>query len=61
MQASHVLLAMGIEPEFAHGTIRFGIGKYNTKEEIDYVIDSVVEVITKLRAISPLWNAYQEK
>ena len=51
---------MGIEPEFAHGTIRFGIGKYNTKEEIDYVIDSVVEVITKLRAISPLWNAYQE-
>ena len=60
LQASHVLLAMGIEPEFAHGTIRFGIGKYNTKEEIDYVIDSVVEVITKLRAISPLWNAYQE-
>ncbi len=60
LQASHVLLAMGIKPEFAHGTIRFGIGKYNTKEEIDYVLDSVVEVVNKLRAISPLWNAYQE-
>jgi cysteine desulfurase len=51
---------MGIAPEFAHGTIRFGIGKYNTKEEIDYVLDSVVEVVNKLRAISPLWNAYKE-
>ena len=60
LQASHVLLAMGIAPEFAHGTIRFGIGKYNTKEEIDYVIESVVEVVNKLRAISPLWNAYKE-
>ena len=60
LQASHVLLAMGIAPEFAHGTIRFGIGKYNTKEEIDYVLDSVVEVVNKLRAISPLWNAYKE-
>lgn len=59
LQASHVLLAMGIAPEFAHGTIRFCVGKYNTKEEIDYVLDSVEEVITKLRAISPLWNAYQ--
>lgn len=59
LQASHVLLAMGIEPEFAHGTIRFCVGKYNTKEEIDYVLDAVEEVITKLRAISPLWNAYQ--
>jgi len=54
LQASHVLLAMGIEPEFAHGTIRFGLGKYNTKEEIDYTLDVLVEVIEKLRAISSL-------
>ena len=59
LQASHVLLAMGIEPEFAHGTIRFAIGRYNTKEEIDYVIESVVQVIERLRSISPLWNKYQ--
>lgn len=61
LQASHVLLAMGIEPEFAHGTIRFGLGKYNTKEEIDYTLDILVEVIEKLRAISPLWNEFKNK
>ncbi|MDU1910560.1 cysteine desulfurase NifS [Fusobacterium sp.] len=59
LQASHVLLAMGIEPEFAHGTIRFGLGKYNTKEEIDYTVEVLVEVIEKLRAISPLWNEFK--
>ncbi|MCB8565395.1 cysteine desulfurase NifS [Fusobacterium ulcerans] len=61
LQASHVLLAMGIAPEFAHGTIRFGLGKYNTKEEIDYTLDVLVEVIEKLRAISPLWNEFKNK
>ena len=60
LQPSHVLLAMGIPAECAHGTIRFSLGKYNTKEEIDYTLNCLVEVITKLRAISPLWNAYQE-
>lgn len=59
LQASHVLLAMGIAPEFAHGTIRFGLGKYNTKEEIDYTLDCLVEVIERLRSISPLWNEYK--
>lgn len=61
LQASHVLLAMGIAPEFAHGTIRFGLGKYNTKEEIDYTLDVLVEVIEKLRSISPLWNEFKNK
>ncbi|MGL4651975.1 MAG: cysteine desulfurase family protein [Cetobacterium sp.] len=60
LQASHVLLAMGIEPEFAHGTIRFSLGKYNTKEEIDYTIEQVVKVIEKLRMLSPLWNEYKK-
>ncbi len=61
LHASHVLLAMGIPEEFAHGTIRFSFGKYNTKEEVDYVIDSVVEVIGKLRMMSPLWNEFNRK
>ena len=61
LQASHVLLAMGIAPEFAHGTIRFGLGKYNSKEEIDYTLDVLVEVIEKLRSISPLWNEFKNK
>ena len=58
LQASHVLLAMGIPVEFAHGTIRFSLGKYNTKEEIDYTIEAVVEIIGKLRMMSPLWNEF---
>ena len=60
LQASHVLLAMGVPEEFAHGTIRFSLGKYNTKEEIDYTIDAVVEVIGKLRMMSPLWNEFHK-
>ncbi|MCQ8211848.1 cysteine desulfurase [Cetobacterium somerae] len=60
LQASHVLLGMGIEPEFAHGTIRFSLGKYNTKEEIDYTIEQVVKVVEKLRMLSPLWNEYKK-
>lgn len=60
LQASHVLLAMGVEPESAHGTIRFSLGKYNTKEEIDYTIEAVVEIIEKLRMISPLWNEFKK-
>ena len=59
LQPSHVLLAMGIPAECAHGTIRFSLGKYNTKEEMDYTIECLVEIISKLRTISPLWNAYQ--
>ena len=59
LQASHVLLAMGIEPEFAHGTIRFSIGRFNTKEEIDYTIEQVIKVVEKLRMLSPLWNEFK--
>ncbi len=61
LQASHVLLAMGIPAEFAHGTLRFSLGKYNTKEEMDYVIECLVEIITKLRELSPLWNTFNKE
>ena len=59
LEASHVLLAMGLEVVDAHGTIRFSLGKYNTREEIEYVLEEVPKVIEKLRMISPLWNEYQ--
>lgn len=59
LQASHVLLAMGIPAEFAHGTIRFSLGRYNTKEEIDYTVEQVVKVVEKLRMLSPLWNEFR--
>lgn len=58
LKASHVLLAMGIPVEFAHGTIRFSLGKYNTKEEIDYVLEVAPKVIEGLRNMSPLWNEF---
>ena len=61
LEASHVLLAMGIEIVDAHGTIRFSLGKFNTREDIEYVIEEAPKVIEKLRMISPLWNEFQLK
>ena len=60
LQPSHVLLAMGIPAEFAHGTLRFSLSKYTTKEEIDYTIESLVEIIEKLRELSPLWKTFRD-
>lgn len=54
LQPSHVLRAMGIPDEIAHGTIRFSFGKNLTKEDIDYTVEKLVEIVKKLRAISPL-------
>jgi len=51
MQASHVLRAMGIGDELAHTSIRFGLGRGNTEEEVDYACDRVVEEVTRLRAL----------
>ena len=51
LDASHVLLAIGVKEEIAKGSLRISIGKYNTKEEIDYLIESLVEIITRLRKI----------
>jgi cysteine desulfurase len=59
LSASHVLLAVGLDVGTAHGTIRFSIGKFNTKEEIDYVIQEVPAVIERLRMMSPLWNEFK--
>jgi cysteine desulfurase len=54
LETSHVLKAIGLKSEDAHGTIRFTLSKYTTKEELDYTIESVKEIIEKLRGISPL-------
>ena len=51
MQASHVLRAMGIGDELAHTSIRFGLGRSNIEEEVDYVCDRIVEEVTRLRAL----------
>ena len=54
LEPSHVLLAMGVKPEDAHGSIRFSLSKYTTKEEIDYTLQAVKDVVENLRKISPL-------
>src|SRR5665648_1046966 len=53
LKASHVLLAIGLPPEIAHGSLRLTLGKDNTEEEIDYVIDILPGIIEKLRGLSP--------
>ena len=61
LDPSHVLLAIGLPHEIAHGSLRISIGKYNTKEEVDYLIESLVEIVNRLREMSPLWEKFIEE
>jgi cysteine desulfurase len=54
LEASHVLLAMGIDHATAQGSIRFSLGRYNTEDEIDYVVEKLPPVVNRLREMSPL-------
>lgn len=54
LEPSHVMTAIGVKPEVAHGSIRFTLSRYNTEEEIDYVLDVIPRVIKNLRKISPV-------
>jgi cysteine desulfurase len=60
LEPSYVLRALGVGDELAHTSIRFGIGRFNTEQEIDYVIDLVVRAVERLRSLSPLWEMHQE-
>ena len=55
LEPSHVLKAMGVREDLAHGALRFGLGRFNTEEEVDYVLDRVEEEVTRLRGLSPLY------
>ncbi|MBQ9922700.1 MAG: cysteine desulfurase NifS, partial [Clostridia bacterium] len=57
LDPSHVLLAIGLPHEVAHGSLRLSIDENNTFEECDYIIESVKNTVEKLRAMSPLYNA----
>ncbi len=60
LEPSYVLRALGVGDELAHSSIRFGLGRFNTEEEVDYVADLVVDKVTRLREISPLWEMHRE-
>ena len=56
LDPSHVLLALGLPHEIAHGSLRLSLSEYNTEEEIDYIIEQLPLVVNRLRVMSPVWE-----
>merc|ERR1712083_928336 len=60
LEPSYVLRALGAEEDMAHTSIRFGLGRFTTEEEVDYTIKNVIHHVKRLRDMSPLWEMVQE-
>src|SRR5258707_15707169 len=60
LEPSYVLKELGVGEDLAHTSIRFGLGRFNTEEDVDYVTDKMVQVVTKLRELSPLYEMAKE-
>ncbi|POG57597.1 pyridoxal phosphate-dependent transferase [Rhizophagus irregularis DAOM 181602=DAOM 197198] len=60
LEPSYVLRALGADDDMAHSSIRFGIGRFTTEREVDFVVDRVVNHVDRLREMSPLWEMVQE-
>jgi len=60
LEPSYVLRALGVEEELAHTSLRIGFGRFTTEQEVDYAVEDIVQHVTKLREMSPLWEMVQE-
>ncbi len=60
LEPSYVLRAIGVQEDLAHTSIRFGVGRFTTVEEVDFAVEQCVKHVSRLREMSPLWEMVQE-
>jgi cysteine desulfurase len=60
LEPSYVLRALGVEEELAHTSLRLGLGRFSTEQDVDYAIEHIVQAVNRLREMSPLWEMAQE-
>ena len=60
MEPSYVLKAMGLTDDLARASLRFGLGRFTTEEQVDYVIRTITDTVNQLRSTSPIWEMYKD-